>query len=47
MEKLQQLVLDFPEIESIDINPVIITETRAVCVDFKVLIDNASFNHQI
>ncbi len=38
MEKLQQLVLDFPEIDSIDMNPVIVTEDRAVCVDFKVLL---------
>ncbi len=38
MEKLQQLVLDFPEITSIDANPVLVTEDRAVCVDFKILV---------
>ena len=38
MEKTQQLVLDFPEIKSIDANPVMVLEKRAVCVDFKILI---------
>ncbi len=38
MKKLQQLALDFPEIDSIDMNPVMVTEDRAVVVDFKVII---------
>ena len=38
MEKMQKLVLDFPNIKSIDANPVLVTENRAVCVDFKILI---------
>ena len=38
MQKLQRLVLDYPDITSIDINPVMVTETRAVCVDFKILV---------
>ena len=38
MKKMQQLVLDFPEITSIDANPVMITSDRAVCVDFKILV---------
>jgi len=37
MHKLQRLVLDYPAIASIDINPVMVTKTRAVCVDFKIL----------
>ena len=38
MQKLQRLVLDYPEILSVDINPVMVTEDRAVCVDFKILV---------
>ena len=38
MHKLQRLVLDYPAIASIDINPVMVTEERAVCVDFKILV---------
>ena len=38
LEKVQRLVLDFPEIDAVDINPVIVTEERAVCVDFKLLL---------
>ncbi len=38
MQKMQELVLTYPEITSIDANPVIVTEDRAVCVDFKILI---------
>ncbi len=38
MKKMQQLVLDYPEIVSIDANPVMVTDDRAVCVDFKILI---------
>jgi acetyltransferase len=38
LEKIQQLVTDFPQIQSIDINPVLVTEDRALVVDFKVLL---------
>ena len=38
MGKLQRLVLDYSDILSIDINPVMVTEDRAVCVDFKILV---------
>lgn len=38
MQRLQRLVLDYPGILSVDINPAIITENRAVCVDFKILV---------
>ena len=38
LEKVQRLVMDFPQIDAVDINPVIVTEQRAVCVDFKVLL---------
>ncbi|MCF7830984.1 acetate--CoA ligase family protein [Candidatus Gracilibacteria bacterium] len=38
MENLQQLVFDYPEIKSIDMNPVIITPKRAVVVDFKIIL---------
>lgn len=38
MAKIQQLVIDYPEITSIDANPVLVTEDRAVCVDFKILL---------
>ncbi|MCK5460409.1 acetate--CoA ligase family protein [Candidatus Gracilibacteria bacterium] len=37
MEKIQKLVLDFPEISAIDGNPLIITKDRAILVDFKIL----------
>lgn len=38
MEKIQALVLDFPEITAIDGNPFLVNETRTVAVDFKILI---------
>ncbi len=38
LEGIQQLVLDFPEIKSIDINPILVTDDRAVIVDFKIII---------
>ncbi len=37
MEALQRLALDYPEIDTIDLNPVIVTEKRAVCVDIKLI----------
>ena len=38
LAKVQQLVLDIPEIKSIDGNPVLVTKNRAVVVDFKMLL---------
>jgi len=37
--KFSQLVIDFPEIREIDINPIIISESDAVAVDARVVID--------
>lgn len=38
LRKVQQLVLDVPEITAIDGNPVLVTADRAVVVDFKMLL---------
>jgi acyl-CoA synthetase (NDP forming) len=38
LEKIQQLVLELPEITAIDANPILVTEDRAVVVDFKMLL---------
>ncbi len=38
LRKLQQLVLEVPEITAIDGNPVLVTADRAVVVDFKMLL---------
>ena len=38
IEKVQQVVIDIPEIKSIDINPILVTEDRAVVVDFKMIL---------
>lgn len=38
LSKIQQIVFDFPQINSIDINPILITEDRAVIVDFKIIL---------
>ncbi|HEY5713734.1 MAG TPA: acetate--CoA ligase family protein [Candidatus Gracilibacteria bacterium] len=38
MAKIQQLSLDFPEIAAIDINPLLVTADRAVCVDVKIIL---------
>ena len=38
LKKVQQLVLEIPEITSIDANPALITKDRAVVVDFKMLL---------
>jgi acetyltransferase len=37
--KFSQLVVDFPEIKEIDINPLIVNENSAVAVDARILID--------
>ena len=39
MEKLEQLSLDFPEIQSIDCNPIMVTEDRTICVDVKFVLE--------
>ena len=38
LKKIQQVVLEIPEITSIDANPALITKDRAVVVDFKMLL---------
>lgn len=38
LEKVQQVVLEIPEITAIDGNPVLVTRDRAVVVDFKMLL---------
>lgn len=38
LKKIQQIVLEIPEITSIDGNPVLVTKERAVVVDFKMLL---------
>ena len=38
LNKVQRIAIDFPEITSIDINPILITKERAVIVDFKILL---------
>lgn len=38
LAKIQQIVFDFPQITSIDINPILITDDRAVIVDFKIIL---------
>lgn len=38
LSKVQQIVFDLPQITSIDINPILITEDRAVIVDFKMIL---------
>jgi acetyltransferase len=40
LEKIQQLILDFPQIASIDCNPILITEKRVICVDMKIILKN-------
>jgi acetyltransferase len=37
--KFSQLVIDFPEIEEIDVNPLIVDENSAVAVDARIVID--------
>ena len=38
LAKIQQVVLEIPEITAIDANPALITKDRAVVVDFKMLL---------
>jgi acetyltransferase len=38
MAKVQEVVFSIPQIKSIDINPILVTEERAVVVDFKMIL---------
>jgi acetyltransferase len=38
MEKIQRVIFAIPQIKSIDINPILVTENRAVVVDFKMIL---------
>ena len=38
LNKVQKIVFDFPEIKSIDINPILVTKDRAAVVDFKIIL---------
>ena len=38
MEKIQRIIFAIPEIKSIDINPILVIEKRAVVVDFKMIL---------
>jgi acetyltransferase len=38
MAKIQEIVFSIPQIKSIDINPILVTESRAVVVDFKMIL---------
>ena len=38
LNKVQKIAIDFPEITSIDINPILITKERAIVADFKILL---------
>jgi len=41
--KFSQLVVDFPEIKEIEINPIILDESSAVAVDARIVIDSEKF----
>jgi acetyltransferase len=38
LENIQRMLISYPQIVSLDINPVMLTESRAVAVDVKVYI---------
>lgn len=38
MEKIQRIIFAIPEIKSIDINPILVIDKRAVVVDFKMIL---------
>jgi len=44
--KFSQLVVDFPEIRKIDINPIIVKDTKAYAVDAKIVLDLTRFLRQ-
>jgi len=44
--KFSQLVMDFPEIKEIDVNPLIVDETSAVAVDARIVIEAEKILHE-
>lgn len=38
LKKVQKISQDFPEIVSIDANPILVSKDRAICVDFKIMV---------
>ncbi|MDD4728846.1 MAG: acetate--CoA ligase family protein [Dysgonamonadaceae bacterium] len=40
IDKVQRMLVTYPEIYSIDMNPIILTESRVVAVDLKIYIKN-------
>jgi acetyltransferase len=40
LENIQRMLISYPQIVNLDINPVILTEDRVVAVDVKVYIKN-------
>ena len=45
--KFSQLVIDFPEIKEIDVNPLIVTGSSVVAVDARIVIDSERINQRI
>ena len=45
--KFSQLVIDFPEIKEIDVNPLIVDNNRAVAVDARIVLDSNYQRHDI
>lgn len=45
--KFSQLVIDFPEIEEMDINPLIVDESSAVAVDARIVIDTDRIRREV
>ena len=45
--KFSQLIIDFPEISEIDINPFSIDETGGVVIDAKIIFDKEVLNKKL
>jgi acetyltransferase len=45
--KVSRLVIDFPEIREIDVNPFIVTESEAVAVDARIIIEWDRIMHEV
>jgi len=45
--KFSQLVMDFPEIKEIDVNPLLVDENSAVAVDARIVIETGKMLHEI
>jgi acetyltransferase len=45
--KFSQLISDFPEIESMDINPLIVSESRIVAVDARIVLDRSKIMKEV